>query len=99
MLFNSVRKGRALQHFYLRYAVSEAHGCVLVADGKPLRFRSRQAALSFIVRRCYEEGATEGEPVINIQGSDGRWRAFDCRLLPTNEATLNGLPERSELLH
>ncbi len=34
------------------------------------------------MRRCYQDGATEGEPVINIEGSDGRWRAFDCRLMP-----------------
>jgi hypothetical protein len=71
-----------LQHFYLRYSRHEANGCVLVSDGRPLRFHSRKDALSFIVRCCYEEGATEGEPVINIEGSDGLWRAFDCRLLP-----------------
>ena len=74
--------GDALQHFYLRYSGQEANGCVLVSDGKPMRFQSRKDALSFAIRRCYEHGATEGEPVINIEGSDGLWRAFDCRLLP-----------------
>lgn len=71
-----------MEHFYLRYAGPEATGCVLVSDGKPLRFPSRTDALSFAIRRCYESGATEGEPVINIEGSDGLWRSFDCRLLP-----------------
>lgn len=74
--------GGPLQHFYLRYQGPQAHDCVLVSDGKLLRFPSRTDALSFALRCCYEYGATEGEPVINIEGSDGLWRAFDCRLLP-----------------
>ena len=72
----------SLQHFYLRYPGPQAHDCVLVSDGKLLRFPSRTDALTFALRCCYEYGATEGEPVINIEGSDGLWRSFDCRLLP-----------------
>lgn len=71
-----------MHYFYLRYPGPEANGCVLVSDGKPLRFPSRTDALSFAIRSCYEQRAAEGEPVINIEGSDGLWRSFDCRLLP-----------------
>ena len=74
--------GDAVHHFYLHQPGNKASGCVLVSDGKPLRFRNRKDALSYVMRRCYQDGATEGEPVINIEGSDGRWRAFDCRLMP-----------------
>lgn len=80
--------GDAVHHFYLHQPGNKASGCVLVSDGKPLRFRTRKDALSYVMRRCYEDGATEGEPVISIEGSDGQWRSFDCRLMPYKDEFL-----------
>lgn len=51
------------------------------------RFRSRQEALSYALRECLEaERRGEHDAWIRIQGSDGQWRTFDCRLMPVYEA-------------
>lgn len=76
-----------MQHFYLHYSDRGANGCLLVSDGDRQYFRSRKDALAFAIQQCYEQRAPEGEPIINIEGSDGQWRSFDCRLLPFNGLT------------
>jgi len=40
------------------------------------------------MRRCVEQGALEGQPVIDIEGGDGQWRSFDCRLMPSSGESL-----------
>lgn len=52
------------------------------------RFRSRQEALSYALRKCLEaERRGEHDAWIRIQGSDGQWRTFDCRLMPVYDAS------------
>lgn len=83
-----------MHHFYLHYSAKAADGCVLLSDGTPRRFPSRKDALSFAIRQCRLQDTNEGEPVINIEGSDGQWRSFDARLLPSEDS-----PSQVDRLH
>lgn len=66
--------------FDLPYAPDEEGAYPLsINESPPLRFSSRQAALSYAVKLANQRADHGKDYAINLEGGDGKWRLFQGR--------------------